>query len=63
MPTDLKNRMESVIAYTRPHTGIDSQQEFIRQAVAKACAEHEARMNNGERWPDVVKRKTAPKAS
>ncbi|WP_331765179.1 hypothetical protein [Nocardia sp. NBC_01388] len=65
LPTDLKDRLESVQVFTRPYTGIDSQQEFIRQAVAKACAEHEAQYNNGARFPAIVKpeRKRKPKAS
>ncbi|AYF78137.1 hypothetical protein D7D52_34780 [Nocardia yunnanensis] len=65
LPTDLKDRMERVIAYTRPYTGVDSQQEFIRRAVAKACAEHEGQYHNGERFPAIVKpeRKRKPKAS
>lgn len=59
LPDDLKKRMESVIAYTYPHTGINQQSVFIRTAIAKLCKEHEVRYNEGERWPKVPKRKTA----
>ncbi|WP_369028700.1 hypothetical protein, partial [Nocardia farcinica] len=43
LPSDLKDRMESVIAYTYPHTGINQQQAFIRWSITKLCAELEAR--------------------
>jgi len=59
VPDELKRRMESVIAYTYPHTGIQHQQEFIRAAIAKSCAEYEARFNNGDQWPEIPKKKKA----
>ena len=57
LPDALKKRMESVIAYTYPHTGINQQSVFIRAAIAKSCAELEARFNNGDPWPEIPKRK------
>jgi hypothetical protein len=57
LPEDLAKRMESVIAYTYPHTGINQQAAFIRSAIAKSCAELEARFNDGNRWPEIPKRK------
>ncbi|WP_433603749.1 hypothetical protein ACQPXH_33155 (plasmid) [Nocardia sp. CA-135953] len=53
VPTELSERLESVLAYTYPHTGVKSKQAFIRAAIARACAEHEARFNDGDRWPAV----------
>jgi hypothetical protein len=58
IPTELAERLESVLAYTYPHTGIKTKQQFIRDAVRRACAEHEARFNDGDRWPPVPKPKT-----
>lgn len=55
LPTDLATRMESVIAYTYPHTGVKTQQAFIRQAIAQACADMEDRYNDGEMWPAIPK--------
>lgn len=55
LPADLKQRMESVLAYTYPHTGIQHQQVFIRNAIAQACAELEERYNNGYQWPPLPK--------
>ncbi|MGY2025801.1 hypothetical protein [Nocardia gipuzkoensis] len=55
LPADLKQRMESVLAYTYPHTGIQHQQVFIRNAIAQACAELEERYNNGYEWPPLPK--------
>ncbi|MFD4407599.1 hypothetical protein ACFWPH_33020 [Nocardia sp. NPDC058499] len=57
LPSDLKDRMESVIAYTYPHTGINQQQAFIRWSITKLCAELEARYNDGAQWPEIPKRK------
>jgi hypothetical protein len=57
MPDALKKRMESVIAYTYPHTGVNQQSAFIRAAIAKYCTEHEARYNGGDPWPEIPKRK------
>jgi len=55
LPTELADRMESVIAYTIPHTGVRTQQDFIRRAIAQACAELEDRYNHGESWPTIPK--------
>lgn len=55
LPADLKQRMESVLAYTYPHTGVQHQQVFIRNAIAQACAELEERYNNGYQWPPLPK--------
>lgn len=57
LPTELSERLESVIAYTYPHTGVKTKQQFIRAAILRACAEHEARFNDGDRWPAVPKPK------
>ncbi|WP_280461015.1 hypothetical protein [Nocardia carnea] len=57
LPSDLKDRMESVIAYTYPHTGINQQQAFIRWSITKLCTELEARYNDGAQWPEIPKRK------
>ncbi|MEW1738796.1 hypothetical protein AB0346_22875 [Nocardia beijingensis] len=55
LPADLKQRMESVLAYTYPHTGVQHQQAFIRNAIAQACSELEERYNNGYQWPPLPK--------
>jgi hypothetical protein len=55
LPAELQERMESVIAYTYPHTGVRTQQAFIRAAIAQACADHEDRYNDGEPWPPIPK--------
>lgn len=57
LPTELSERLESVIAYTYPHTGVKTKQQFIRAAIMRACAEHEARFNDGARWPPIPKPK------
>lgn len=57
LPEDLAKRMESAVAYTYPHTGINQQSAFIRWAITKLCAEMEARYNDGNPWPEVPKRK------
>jgi hypothetical protein len=58
LPAELQQRMESVIAYTYPYTGVKTQQAFIRNAIARACAQEEARFNNGDQWPPVPKPNT-----
>ena len=58
VPTELSERLESVLAYTYPHTGVKTKQQFIREAIRRACAEHEARFNDGQQWPQVPKPKT-----
>lgn len=55
VPTELADRLESVLAYTYPHTGVKTKQQFVRTAIAQACAEHEQRFNSGERWPAIPK--------
>ncbi|MCX4099105.1 hypothetical protein [Nocardia sp. alder85J] len=57
LPTGLAMRMESVIAYTYPQTGINTQAAFIRSAIARACAELEQRFNDGNSWPELPERK------
>ncbi|WP_280186328.1 MULTISPECIES: hypothetical protein [Nocardia] len=59
LPSDLKERMKSVIAYTYPHTGINEQQAFLRWSVSKLCAELEDRYNDGKQWPEIPKKKKA----
>lgn len=55
LPLDLHERLESVIAYTYPVTGVRTKQAFLRSAVERACQELEERYNGGNRWPDVPK--------
>lgn len=55
LPTELAERLESVLAYTYPHTGVKTKQQFIRTAIAQACADHENRYNDGDRWPPIPK--------
>ena len=62
LPDALKKRMESVIAYTYPHTGINQQSVFIRAAIAKSCAELEARFNNGDPWPETQSERPSDQA-
>lgn len=42
-----KARMVNTLDWTRPHTGIASQQEFIRHAIDRLCDDLETRYNNG----------------
>ncbi|MFD3431294.1 hypothetical protein [Nocardia fluminea] len=55
LTTELADRMESVIAYALPHTGVRTQQDFIRRAIAQACADLEDRYNDGDSWPAIPK--------
>ena len=34
VPEELKERMVNTIAWTQPHTGINTQQKFIRKTIA-----------------------------
>ncbi|TCN53473.1 hypothetical protein EV641_106117 [Rhodococcus sp. SMB37] len=52
---DLKERMVATLEYTRPRTGITSQQQFIRIAIDQLCKRLEAEYNNGEAFPPPAK--------
>ena len=45
---DLKRRMVATLAWTAGRTGISTQQEFIRAAIAAACQRLEDAHNNGK---------------
>lgn len=48
---DLKDRMVATLEYTRPRTGITSQQQFIRTAIDQLCTRLETDFNDGEAFP------------
>ncbi|MBQ7804426.1 MAG: hypothetical protein IJ372_07285 [Rhodococcus sp.] len=48
---DLKDRMVATLEYTRPHTGITSQQQFIRTAIGQLCTRLETEFNDGQAFP------------
>lgn len=45
---ELKKRMVATLAWTAGRTGISTQQEFIRAAIAAACQRLEDAHNNGK---------------
>lgn len=55
VPEELKERMVNTIAWTQPHTGISTQQKFIRRAIADLCQQLEHDLNGGRAFePRVV---------
>lgn len=48
---DLKDRMVATLEYTRPRTGITSQQQFIRTAIDQLCTRLETEFNDGQAFP------------
>ncbi|WP_226862614.1 hypothetical protein [Mycolicibacterium baixiangningiae] len=55
VPEELKERMVNTIAWTRPHTGISTQQQFIRKAMADLCDQLERDYNGSRTFePPVV---------
>jgi hypothetical protein len=48
---ELKRRMVATLAWTAGRTGISTQQEFIRAAIAAACQRLEDAHNNGQPFP------------
>ncbi|MHD0294246.1 hypothetical protein [Rhodococcus qingshengii] len=48
---DLKTRMITANEHTRAHTGITSQQMFIRTAIAELCTKLEKKYNGGNQFP------------
>ena len=55
VPEELKERMVNTIAWTRPHTGIGTQQHFIRKAMADLCDQLEHDYNGSRTFePPVV---------
>lgn len=57
LPDELSDRMEDVIGWTYPHTGINTKSAFIRTVIARACAEYEDRYNDGQRFPAVPRQR------
>lgn len=54
LPEDLKDRMISTIAWSRPYTGIGHQQKFIRKAIQELCERLETELNDGKPFPAPV---------
>lgn len=55
VPEELKERMVNTIAWTRPRTGISTQQQFIRKAMADLCDQLERDYNGSRTFePPVV---------
>jgi hypothetical protein len=55
VPEELKERMVNTIAWTQPHTGISTQQKFIRRAISDLCLTLEHDFNGGSAFdPRVV---------
>ena len=52
---DLKERMSTTIAWTMPHTGVTSQQAFVRKAIAELCKRLEDQHNGGEPFAPTAK--------
>jgi hypothetical protein len=51
---EMKSRMVNTLDWTRPHTGIKSQQQFIRKAIDALCDDLEKRYNGGEPFPKTA---------
>jgi hypothetical protein len=51
---DVKARMVNALDWTRPHTGVKSQQQFIRKAIEALCDDLEKRYNGGEPFADTA---------
>lgn len=56
LPDELKQRLESAQINTAGHTGLTSQQAFIREAIARLCTELEVEHNGGAPWPPLPNR-------
>lgn len=52
---DLKERMSNTLAWTMPHTGITSQQAFVRKAIADLCKQLEDQHNGGAPFAPTAK--------
>lgn len=51
---DVKARMVNTLDWTRPHTGIKSQQQFIRKAIEALCDDLEKRYNDGAPFAETA---------
>ncbi len=60
LPEDLKDRMISTIAWSRPYTGIGHQQKFIRKAIQELCERLETELNDGKPFPRPSPTQTDP---
>jgi hypothetical protein len=55
-----KARMVNTLDWTRPHTGIPSQQQFIRHAIEQLCDDLEKRYNNGQPFTESAAKRQEP---